>query len=82
MPLIGSGGVRNGVDAAKAIALGANLAGIARSVLAPAAAENGEAAVIERLAATLSELRIAMFCAGCADLAALGRVFGGAPEAH
>jgi isopentenyl-diphosphate delta-isomerase len=74
VPLIGSGGVRSGVDVAKALALGADLAATARPALSPAAAEHGAAAVIEELSAWLAELRIAMFCSGCADLAALRRV--------
>jgi isopentenyl-diphosphate delta-isomerase len=69
--LIGSGGVRSGVDVAKAIALGADLAGTAKPALGPAVDERGAAAVIEGLQAYINELRIAMFCSGCGDLAAL-----------
>lgn len=60
--LIGSGGISTGVDAAKAIALGADLVGIGRSLLA-AAVESEEAldAVLERIEL---ELRIAMFGIG------------------
>lgn len=67
--VIGSGGVRTGVDVAKAIAMGADLVGLAYPFLR-AATESGEAvaASIER---TLRELRIAMFCAGARDLPAL-----------
>ena len=72
--LIGSGGIRGGVDIAKAIALGADLCGAAKPALGPAVDERGAAAVIENLQAYLNELRIAMFCSGCADLAALRRV--------
>ncbi|GAB4113839.1 MAG: type 2 isopentenyl-diphosphate Delta-isomerase [Roseiflexaceae bacterium] len=74
IPLIGSGGVRSGVDVAKAIALGADLVGTAKPALAPAMAERGAEAVIEGLGAYLDELRVAMFCSGCADLAALRNV--------
>ncbi len=66
--LIGSGGVRSGVDIAKAIALGADLAGTAKPALAPAINERGAEAVVEYLQVFLDELRVAMFCAGCADL--------------
>jgi isopentenyl-diphosphate delta-isomerase len=69
--LIGSGGVRSGVDIAKAIALGADLAGTAKPALGPAVEQQGAAAVVEGLRAYIDELRIAMFCSGCADLAAL-----------
>jgi isopentenyl-diphosphate delta-isomerase len=74
VPLIGSGGIRSGVDIAKAIALGADLCGTARPALSPAVEERGAVAVIEGLQAYLNELRVAMFCSGCGDLAALRRV--------
>lgn len=69
--LIGSGGVRSGVDVAKAIALGADLGATAKPALVPAVEQRGAQAVAEGLQAYIDELRIAMFCSGCADLAAL-----------
>lgn len=69
--IIGSGGVRSGVDVAKAIALGADLAGTAKPALVSAIDERGTAAVVEGLEGFVRELRVAMFCAGCADLQAL-----------
>ncbi|HMQ29400.1 MAG TPA: type 2 isopentenyl-diphosphate Delta-isomerase [Chloroflexaceae bacterium] len=69
--LIGSGGVRSGVDVAKAIALGADLAGTAKPALVSAIDERGAEAVAESLEAWVRELRVAMFCAGCGDLRAL-----------
>lgn len=69
--IIASGGVRSGVDVAKAIALGANLAGQAKPLLDAALDPRGVEAVAEAIGATIAELRIAMFCTGCADLAAL-----------
>jgi isopentenyl-diphosphate delta-isomerase len=69
--LIGSGGIRSGVDVAKAIALGADIGATAKPALGPAAAGQGAPAVIEELRAYIDELRIAMFCSGCADLQAL-----------
>lgn len=71
MLIIGSGGVRSGVDVAKAIALGADIAATAKPALNPAVDERGTAAVIEELQAYLKELRIAMFCTNCANLRAL-----------
>jgi isopentenyl-diphosphate delta-isomerase len=70
--VIGSGGVRNGVDVAKAIALGADVVGLAFPFLG-AAAESAEAvdAVCRRL---VRELRICMFCVGARNLAELRRV--------
>jgi isopentenyl-diphosphate delta-isomerase len=72
--LIGSGGIRSGVDIAKALALGADMAATARPVLGPAVAERGADVVIEDLQSMLDELRISMFCAGCANLRALRSV--------
>ena len=71
LPLIASGGMRTGVEAAKAIALGADLAGFAAPLLrAAAAAEDGAR---EMLASLRDELRVAMFCCGAGDLAELRR---------
>lgn len=70
-PLIASGGVRNGVDAAKAIRLGADLVGQAAAVL-QSATESTEA-VVAHFDILIRQLRIACFCTGSADLAALRR---------
>ncbi len=69
--LIASGGVRGGLDAAVAIALGADLVGIAGAMLRAAA--QGEEAVDDAVAEVTGTLRIAMFCAGAADLGCLAR---------
>ena len=68
-PLIASGGLETGVDVAKCIALGADLASLAWPLLRPALLS--EQAVVETLHAIMSGLRIAMFCIGAADIAAL-----------
>ncbi len=67
--IIGSGGIRNGVDIAKTIALGADAAGMALPFLK--AAEQGLEAVNDLIEQTLRELRIAMFCIGAATIQAL-----------
>ena len=69
LPLIASGGIRHGLDAAKAVALGADLVGFAHAVLA--AAQDGEEPVRALLEGYAWQLRVAMFCVGAADLPAL-----------
>jgi len=67
--VFGSGGVRTGLDVAKAIALGADLAGIARPFL-HAATEGPEAA--DHYARRLIEgLRVTMFAIGATTVGAL-----------
>lgn len=67
--LIGSGGLRNGVEAAKGIALGADLIGFGRALLAPAVhSAEALAELFERLEL---ELRAAMFGIGAGSLAEL-----------
>jgi isopentenyl-diphosphate delta-isomerase len=64
LPLIASGGLHTGVDVALALALGADLAGLARPLLQ--AASEGEEALIERLERIGRELQISCFYAGVA----------------
>ena len=69
VPLIASGGLRNGMEVAKAIALGADLAGLAFPFL-QAASESPEA--LEELSQLLlSEIRTVLFCTGNVDIANL-----------
>ncbi len=70
--VIASGGVRSGLDIARALALGADLVGLAAPFL-PAALESADA--VAALARRLQhELKIAMFCTGARTLADLRRV--------
>jgi isopentenyl-diphosphate delta-isomerase len=71
LTVIGSGGVRSGLDMAKAIALGADLVGLAQPFLEPAM--TSAAAVTQTIQRLLQELRIAMFCAGARNLEELRR---------
>lgn len=66
IPLIASGGLHNGLEAAKAIALGADLAGLARPFL-QAAAES-TTATYELAEALIAEIATALFCTGSANL--------------
>lgn len=72
LPVFASGGIRDGIEVAKCVALGASLVGLAGEFLR-AADKDGVEGVIE-LADTISqELRVAMFCTSAGDLAALAK---------
>lgn len=71
MPLIASGGIRDGIDIAKAIALGADLVGLAAAIL-PSANASDDAA-IDYFQTLVMQLKVACFCTGSADLHALRR---------
>jgi isopentenyl-diphosphate delta-isomerase len=66
LPVIASGGVRSGIDVAKAVALGAVAAGVAGPALRAAAAS--AEALVDSLQQLIDELRITMFCAGAGTL--------------
>jgi isopentenyl-diphosphate delta-isomerase len=69
LPIIASGGLRDGIDVAKCIALGADLGGLAGPFL-KAAADSLET-VLHLIWELRTQLRIAMFASGAADVAAL-----------
>ena len=71
LPIIASGGLRDGIQMAKAIALGAAACGVAGPFLR--AASESTAAVTELIAILVTQLRVAMFAAGAADVPALQR---------
>ena len=62
LPILATGGIRNGLDVAKALALGADAAGIAHVLLEPA--NDGKDATINELRMIIKELRTAMFLVG------------------
>lgn len=72
VPVIGSGGVRSGLDAAKALALGADMVGVARPLLQ--AALKGEEATEAWVLDFLEQLRVAMFLTGVGSIEGLSEV--------
>jgi len=69
--LIASGGIRSGVDIAKSIALGADIAAFGQPLLA--AALESPAKVVEFIGGIIHELKVSMLCVGAANLQALRR---------
>jgi len=67
--VIGSGGVRTGMDVAVAIALGADAAALAKPLLE--AATESEDAAVHALEALIEELRVICFCCGARSIAEL-----------
>lgn len=69
LPIIASGGLRDGIDVAKCIALGATLGGLAGPFLK--AADDSVEAVSDLIAELSAQVRIAMLCSGAGSIAAL-----------
>lgn len=69
IPVISSGGIRNGLDAAKALALGADAVGTALPILKEAYI--GHESVINTINKFNEELRVAMFLVGSSNIAEL-----------
>lgn len=67
--VIGSGGLRSGLDAAKVLALGADAVAMALPFLK--AAEGGAEAVLHAIDAWVEELRVVAFCTGSRNVEAL-----------
>jgi isopentenyl-diphosphate delta-isomerase len=71
-PVIATGGIRSGVDMAKAIALGGALCGMALPLLRPAM--KGEQELFNRIDEVQDQFRVAMFLTGSRTVADLKRV--------
>ncbi len=72
LPVFASGGINNGIDVAKCIALGANIVGLAGHFLR-AADNDGVTGVVELAETITDELRIAMFSSGAKSLNVLAQ---------
>ena len=70
--LISTGGMRTGLDLARAIALGATAAGFARRLLP--AADTSVDAVVDELEGVIDELRSTMFLLGCTTISDLQNI--------
>ena len=70
--IFASGGLQNGVDIAKCIALGATLGGLAGGFLK--AADQSVDAVDQVIRELTAQIRIAMLCSGAIDIASLQRI--------
>ncbi|MBS1261305.1 MAG: Isopentenyl-diphosphate delta-isomerase [Calditrichaeota bacterium] len=70
--VVASGGIRSGLDAARAIALGADIAGFAHPVLL-SFLDGGEDSAVQFIETLAHELKMAMLLTGTADVSALKR---------
>lgn len=76
--LIATGGIRNGLDVAKAMYLGANVASMAQPFLHTA--HQGEEALFSFIEQVLGELRISMFASGLSAVSQFGKEPGENPK--
>jgi isopentenyl-diphosphate delta-isomerase len=67
--LVASGGIRSGLDIAKSIALGADMAALGQPLLAAALESSHE--VVKFIGGIIHELKVAMLCSGAANLESL-----------
>ncbi len=72
IPVISSGGIRTGLDAAKAIALGADIVGIGLPLFR--ASFQGKEKLLNWLKEFIHELKVATFLSGCNELKELQKV--------
>ena len=71
IPVFASGGLRTGIDIAKAVRLGASLCGVAAPALGPA--DEDSETVMKHLKSLIEELRIAAFCTGSGSIKDLAK---------
>jgi isopentenyl-diphosphate delta-isomerase len=71
-PIFASGGLRDGIDVAKCVALGATLGGLASPFLK--AADHSVDAALEFTRVLIAQIRIAMLCSGASSLSDLRSV--------
>ncbi len=82
LPMMATGGIRNGVQIAKALSLGADVVGIAGGILPEI--DKGENASLQYIERLKEELKITMFLLGCErpkDLCDIDKVITGELEA-
>ncbi len=72
LPIIASGGIRDGIDIAKCIALGASIGGMAGAFLK--AADQSTEAVDQLIRVTAAQLRVAMLCSSARTIDDLRRI--------
>ena len=71
IPVVSSGGLRDGLDVAKSMAMGASLCATALPVLKPASVSSEK--VKEKLEEFVHGLKCAMFLTGCSNIEELRR---------